>query len=421
MSNSSESTLGSNLGGIGTASQSKLPGLKAPSKIGRPNIPKPITTPTPAAPVVTPSIPNSTSSGANTLNNSSIKSASSANINDENENIHDLKLNDRVLVNGAKAGIIAFIGETQFKEGIWAGVVLDTVDGKNNGSIEGVTYFVTEENRGVFCRLNKLTKTLAEGEGVNQSFTTTQTSQQLTEESSNLKIGDRVIVNSSNGTKVGILRYLGETEFAKGDWAGVELSEKLGKNDGSVANKRYFQCEPLYGVFAPAQKVQLCPPEPNETSVKQTPAPTQLKQSLASTSAKPRLSMQPNAVKPLVSATPTMPPKTNLVSSLNASKLRLSKQKSDSQESLASETASVFSTASGVAKQSAIAAKLPPKAVPAAKPGLATVRCLILLSIWQLFNFIMFRRKHLYKRPEFRLKNQWLLSPFYKLISYFKV
>ena len=55
-----------------------------------------------------------------------------------------------------------------------------------------------------------------------------------------LKIGENVAVNNSNGNKIGILRYLGQVEFAKGDWAGVELEEKLGKNDGGVGNKRYF-------------------------------------------------------------------------------------------------------------------------------------------------------------------------------------
>lgn len=42
-----------------------------------------------------------------------------------------------------------------------------------------------------------------------------------------------------NGVKVGTLRYLGTTDFAPGEWAGVELDEAIGKNDGSVAGRRY--------------------------------------------------------------------------------------------------------------------------------------------------------------------------------------
>lgn len=53
---------------------------------------------------------------------------------------------------------------------------------------------------------------------------------------SSLKVGDRVIVS---GNKSGVLRYLGVTAFKEGVWAGVELDQPLGKNDGSVDGKRY--------------------------------------------------------------------------------------------------------------------------------------------------------------------------------------
>ncbi|XP_013788864.1 CAP-Gly domain-containing linker protein 1-like [Limulus polyphemus] len=70
-----------------------------------------------------------------------------------------------------------------------------------------------------------------------------------------LRIGDRVVVNSLNGTKTGTLRYLGSTDFASGQWAGVELDEPTGRNDGSVAGKRYFSCKMDFGLFAPVHKV----------------------------------------------------------------------------------------------------------------------------------------------------------------------
>ena len=65
-------------------------------------------------------------------------------------------------------------------------------------------------------------------------------------------IGDRVIVSN---TKHGYIQYLGTTQFAAGEWAGVVLDEPLGKNDGSVKGIRYFQCEPKRGVFARPDKL----------------------------------------------------------------------------------------------------------------------------------------------------------------------
>lgn len=53
-----------------------------------------------------------------------------------------------------------------------------------------------------------------------------------------IRTGDRVIVSSSRGSKAGILRFVGPTDFASGIWAGVELDDPLGKNDGSVDGKR---------------------------------------------------------------------------------------------------------------------------------------------------------------------------------------
>lgn len=53
-----------------------------------------------------------------------------------------------------------------------------------------------------------------------------------------LKVGERVIVMSSMGSKAGVLRFIGVTEFASGEWCGVELDDPIGKNDGSVDGKR---------------------------------------------------------------------------------------------------------------------------------------------------------------------------------------
>ncbi|NXW45210.1 CLIP4 protein, partial [Nyctiprogne leucopyga] len=67
-----------------------------------------------------------------------------------------------------------------------------------------------------------------------------------------LKLGDRVVIA---GQKVGTLRFCGTTEFASGQWAGIELDEPEGKNNGSVGKVQYFKCAPKHGIFAPLSKI----------------------------------------------------------------------------------------------------------------------------------------------------------------------
>ncbi|KAG0725009.1 Dynactin subunit 1 [Chionoecetes opilio] len=53
-------------------------------------------------------------------------------------------------------GTVAFVGSTHFSQGKWVGVVLDERRGKNNGSVQGKTYFQCDDGCGIFVRPSQL-------------------------------------------------------------------------------------------------------------------------------------------------------------------------------------------------------------------------------------------------------------------------
>ncbi|XP_043069816.1 restin homolog isoform X9 [Drosophila bipectinata] len=185
-------------------------------------------------------------------------------------------IGQRVWVGGIRSGKIAYIGETHFAPGDWAGIVLDEPNGKNDGCVSGKRYFQCEPKCGIFSRLTRLTTYPMSGaqtptsplakNSPDRSRTVSPTasirSSMLRSPGigkNGLTVGDRVIVSSGFGSRPGLLRYLGETQFAPGNWCGVELDEASGKNDGAVDGIRYFECKPKYGVFVPIAKVSLSP------------------------------------------------------------------------------------------------------------------------------------------------------------------
>ncbi|XP_035035285.2 CAP-Gly domain-containing linker protein 2 isoform X2 [Hippoglossus stenolepis] len=228
--------------------------------------------------------------------NTPLKPTTPTRISEEGDDVlGDYTMGEQVWVNGVKLGVIAYLGETQFAPGQWAGVILNDLVGKNDGSVGGVRYFECQALQGIFTRPSKLTRQPV-GEGSDSHSTDSQSAQNQTQQGGggapagqrvvvtlregllnstvrtgnesgsnmsdsgsvkkggdkDLRVGDRVLVG---GSKMGVIRYMGETDFAKGEWCGVELDEPLGKNDGAVAGTRYFQCLQKFGLFAPIHKV----------------------------------------------------------------------------------------------------------------------------------------------------------------------
>uniref|UniRef100_A0A8C6UBP8 CAP-GLY domain containing linker protein 3 n=1 Tax=Neogobius melanostomus TaxID=47308 RepID=A0A8C6UBP8_9GOBI len=194
-----------------------------------------------------------------------------------------LKLGDRVQLDNQKVGTLRFCGPTEFASGLWVGVELDEPEGKNDGSMGGVRYFICPPKLGVFSPVSKIAK--AEEQTPSSVTSTPRTphmdlASRLTAKMKKEKdkkdkdkdkcelqvqlrsewqkrgvaeLGDHVLVA---GQKLGVVRFYGKTEFAPGDWFGIELDKPTGKHDGSVFGVRYFSCLPKYGVFAPPSRVQ---------------------------------------------------------------------------------------------------------------------------------------------------------------------
>lgn len=70
------------------------------------------------------------------------------------------------------------------------------------------------------------------------------------EEASHIVQGERCEVMTQEGSKRGVIRYVGRCDgLPKGYWVGVEYDEPVGKNDGQVKGTRYFSCQPKRGGF----------------------------------------------------------------------------------------------------------------------------------------------------------------------------
>jgi len=148
------------------------------------------------------------------------------------QNLTTPTIHDSVVLDDNLKGMIKFIGSIKGKEGIFYGIELSEIKGKNDGSVDGVTYFKCGAKKGLFVNRKKIIQITPSLASKNYP---------------RLTVGDTVKVPSKKCN--GIIKYIGEPEFKEGVWYGVELDELNGKNNGTVMNHYYFECENNKGTF----------------------------------------------------------------------------------------------------------------------------------------------------------------------------
>ncbi|KAL5265792.1 hypothetical protein ACHWQZ_G006482 [Mnemiopsis leidyi] len=191
------------------------------------------------------------SASSHSINSGLSRSGSSVSVSE----MTPLKVGTRVITKDTRLeGTVRFCGEPQFAKGMWVGVELDTEQGKNDGEVKGVRYFQCRPQHGLFCKPEKLSKIKEPAMKPERTPSNVNVSKVNYEAKFGLRVGGKCIVN---GAKEGTLLFVGLTHFAKGVWAGVALDTNDGKNDGSVKGERYFTCDPGYGLFAQAAKIQM--------------------------------------------------------------------------------------------------------------------------------------------------------------------
>jgi CAP-Gly domain-containing linker protein 1 len=107
-------------------------------------------------------------------------------------------IGQHIYVNGIKPGKIQFIGETKFAPGEWAGIVLDDLSGKNDGSVGGVRYFQCQPKKGVFSRLGRLTRQPLDA--IQLAALQSQQSQPAASENGDESSSGTANTNGANGT-----------------------------------------------------------------------------------------------------------------------------------------------------------------------------------------------------------------------------
>mmetsp|Transcript_139387 Transcript_139387/g.347532 ORF Transcript_139387/g.347532 Transcript_139387/m.347532 type:complete len:1075 (-) Transcript_139387:636-3860(-) len=190
-------------------------------------------------------------------------------------------------------GIVRYIGEVKFAAGEWVGLELMEAAGIHDGHVMGIAYFECAPKRGVFAQASQLdagaVTPVAAPEATSSAASASSTdvvvpvpvasaspeteglvtlpSKEKTDDGS-ISLGQEVVWSG----KQGVVRYIGDVKFAKGEWIGLELTEAKGMHDGHVMGTAYFECAPKHGIFTQADNLSGKSTPPIATPSESAPA-----------------------------------------------------------------------------------------------------------------------------------------------------
>lgn len=74
-----------------------------------------------------------------------------------------------------------------------------------------------------------------------------------------VKHGARCRLLPDTDHRRGTVRYIGDVAEIPGvgAWVGIALDEPTGKNDGSAKGHKYFECQPNFGIFVRAERIEV--------------------------------------------------------------------------------------------------------------------------------------------------------------------
>ncbi|TMW55309.1 hypothetical protein Poli38472_013200 [Pythium oligandrum] len=58
-----------------------------------------------------------------------------------------------------------------------------------------------------------------------------------------------------SGKLTGVVKFVGPVHYTKGEFVGVELTDAVGKNDGTIKGVAYFSCPPRHGLMVRPQEI----------------------------------------------------------------------------------------------------------------------------------------------------------------------